>query len=45
MTNDVSLPEQRKSKNAEKREFHNVAERWRLHCRVRTAFPAYNVTR
>jgi len=43
MTNDV--PEQRESNNADRRELDNVAERWRLHCRERTAFPAYNVTR
>ena len=37
------VPEHRKSNDADRPELYNVAERWRLHCRVRTAFPAYNV--
>jgi len=42
MTDNV--PEQRKSNNAKRCQLDDVAERWRLHGRVRTAFAAYNVT-
>jgi len=40
----MTLPEERKTNNNDRRELEEVSERLRLHCWVRSTFPAYDVT-